>query len=50
MNWHFINSNLDWIGLETFKNQGWDMVTHAFAFRYKEGLLIDYALKKERLY
>lgn len=35
--------------LETFKNQGWDTVTYAFAFRYKEGLLIDYALKKERL-
>lgn len=35
--------------LETFKNQGWDMVTYAFAFRYKEGPLIDYALKKERL-
>ena len=35
--------------LETFKNQGWDMVTYAFAFRYKDGLLIDYALKKERL-
>ena len=25
------------------------MVTYAFAFRYKEGLLIDYAMKKERL-
>ncbi|XP_069362102.1 putative autophagy-related protein 11 [Maniola hyperantus] len=35
--------------LETFKNQGWDMVTTALAFRYKEGLLIDYAIKKERL-
>ncbi|XP_041979495.1 uncharacterized protein LOC121733345 [Aricia agestis] len=35
--------------LETFENQGWDMVTYAFAFRYKEGQLIDYALKKERL-
>lgn len=35
--------------LETFKNQGWDMVTNALAFRYKEGLLIDYAIKKERL-
>lgn len=35
--------------LETFKNRGWDVVTYAFAFRYKEGLLIDYAIKKERL-
>ncbi|XP_059045613.1 uncharacterized protein LOC131841306 [Achroia grisella] len=35
--------------LETFKNRGWDTVTYAFAFRYKEGLLIDYAMKKERL-
>ncbi|XP_043492264.1 uncharacterized protein LOC122517772 isoform X1 [Polistes fuscatus] len=35
--------------LRIFKNQGWDMVTYAFAFRYKEGLLIDYALKKQRL-
>lgn len=35
--------------LETFKNRGWDMVTYALAFRYKEGLLIDYAIKKERL-
>ena len=24
------------------------MVTYAFAFRYKEGLLIDYVMKKER--
>lgn len=35
--------------LETFRNQGWDVVTYALAFRYKEGLLIDYAIKKERL-
>ncbi|XP_045498981.1 uncharacterized protein LOC123696674 [Colias croceus] len=35
--------------LETFKNQGWDMVSYAFSFKYKEGLLIDYAIKKERL-
>lgn len=35
--------------LETFKNRGWDIVTYALAFRYKEGLLIDYAIKKERL-
>lgn len=35
--------------LETFKNRGWDMVTYALGFRYKEGLLIDYAMKKERL-
>lgn len=35
--------------LETFKHRGWNMVTYAFALRYKEGLLIDYAMKKERL-
>lgn len=35
--------------LETFKNRGWDIVTTAFSFKYKEGLLIDYAIKKERL-
>lgn len=35
--------------LETFKNRGWDVVTYALGFRYKEGLLIDYAIKKERL-
>ncbi|XP_047519595.1 uncharacterized protein LOC125059273 [Pieris napi] len=35
--------------LETFRNQGWDVVTTAFTFKYKEGLLIDYAIKKERL-
>ncbi|XP_075980032.1 uncharacterized protein LOC142979144 [Anticarsia gemmatalis] len=35
--------------LETFRNQGWDVVTYALTFRYKEGLLIDYAIKKERL-
>ena len=35
--------------LETFQNRGWNMVTYAFAFRYKERFLIDYAMKKERL-
>lgn len=35
--------------LEVFKNRGWDAVSYALAFRYKEGLLIDYAMKKERL-
>lgn len=35
--------------LETFKNRGWDIVTTALTFKYKEGLLIDYAIKKERL-
>lgn len=35
--------------LDTFKNQGWDTVTSALGFRYKDGLLIDYAIKKERL-
>ncbi|XP_076298675.1 uncharacterized protein LOC143217884 [Lasioglossum baleicum] len=35
--------------LETFANRGWNMVTYAFAFRYKEGSLIDYAMRKEKL-
>lgn len=35
--------------LGTFANKGWNTVTYALSFRYKEGLLIDYAMKKERL-
>ena len=49
-----LTTNSEWkewkeIFLETFQNRGWNMVTYAFAFRYREGLLIDYAMKKERL-
>ena len=36
--------------IETFQNRDWNMVTYAFAFRYKEGLLIDYAIKKKDSY
>lgn len=35
--------------LETFVNKGWNMITYAYAFKYKEGQLIDYAMKKEKL-
>lgn len=34
---------------ETFANKGWKPVTYALQFRYKEGLLLDYAIKKEKL-
>ncbi|XP_012261099.2 uncharacterized protein LOC105688991 [Athalia rosae] len=35
--------------LETFADKGWNTVTYALAFKYKEGSLIDYAIKKEKL-
>ncbi|XP_070168213.1 uncharacterized protein [Polyergus mexicanus] len=35
--------------LETFADKGWNTVTYALSFRYKEGSLIDYAMRKERL-
>lgn len=35
--------------LETFADKGWNSWRYAFAFRYREGALIDYATKKERL-
>lgn len=35
--------------LVTYTDKGWDMVAYAFAFKYKEGLLMYYAVKKERL-
>ena len=35
--------------LETFADKGWSTVTYALSFRYKEGSLIDYAMRKERL-
>lgn len=35
--------------LETFANIGWNIIAYAHAYKYKEGLLIDYAIKKEQL-
>jgi len=35
--------------LETFADKGWNSWRYALAFRYKEGALINYATKKERL-
>jgi len=35
--------------LETFADKGWSTVTYALSFKYKEGSLIDYAMRKERL-
>lgn len=35
--------------LETFADKGWSTVKYALSFRYKKGLLTDYAIKKKRL-
>ncbi|ESN98199.1 hypothetical protein HELRODRAFT_184412 [Helobdella robusta] len=34
---------------ESFANQGWNQVTYASLFKYKDGSLVDYAIKKEKL-
>lgn len=34
---------------ETYANKGWTPVTYAIAFKYKNGSLLEYAIKKERL-
>lgn len=34
---------------ESFANKGWNPVTYALLFRYKNGSLLDYAIKKEKL-
>lgn len=34
---------------ETFSNKGWSPVRYAFNYRYKQGSILEYALKKERL-
>ncbi|XP_069358802.1 uncharacterized protein [Maniola hyperantus] len=34
---------------ETFKNKGWSPSRYALAFKYQTGLLLEYALKKEKL-
>lgn len=34
---------------ETFANQGWNPVTYALLFKYRDGSLLDYAIRKEKL-
>lgn len=34
---------------ESFANKGWNTVTYALIFKYKDGSLLDYAIKKEKL-
>lgn len=34
---------------ETFANKGWNPVTYALAYKYKDGSLLDFAIKKEKL-
>lgn len=34
---------------ESFANKGWNPVTYALSFRYKDGSLLDYAMRKEKL-
>lgn len=34
---------------ESFANKGWNPVTYALLFKYKDGSLIDYAMRKEKL-
>lgn len=34
---------------ESFTNKGWNLVTYALSFKYKEGTLLDYAIRKEKL-
>lgn len=34
---------------ESFANKGWNQITYALNFKYKDGLLVDYAIKKEKL-
>lgn len=34
---------------ETFANKGWNPVTYALLFRYKDGSLLDYAMRKEKI-
>lgn len=34
---------------ESFTNKGWNQITYALSFKYKDGSLVDYAIKKEKL-
>jgi len=59
LNWYSsmlikLTLNSEWIKWKenfnvTYANKGWTSVRYAFSFRYKNGPLLDYALKKERL-
>lgn len=41
----------EWKGkfCDTFVNQGWNQVSYALSFKHREGSLVDYAIKKEKL-
>ena len=43
--WSIWKENL----LETFANKGWAPVRYAFNYKYKQGSMLEYALKKEKL-
>lgn len=34
---------------ESFANRGWSPVTYALSYKYKDGSLLDYAIRKEKL-
>lgn len=34
---------------DTFVNRGWNQVSYALSFKHREGSLVDYAIKKEKL-
>lgn len=34
---------------ESFANKGWNQITYALSFKYKEGMLVDYAIRKEKM-
>ncbi|KAF9424733.1 hypothetical protein HW555_000034 [Spodoptera exigua] len=34
---------------ETFTNKGWTQISYALSFKYRDGLLLDYAIKKEKM-
>lgn len=34
---------------ESFANKGWNSVTYALLFKYRDGTLLDYAIRKEKL-
>ncbi|XP_076301736.1 uncharacterized protein LOC143219741 [Lasioglossum baleicum] len=44
----------DWLSwkdifIETFTNNGWDNRMYAYNYKYKDGWLVDYSIKKEKL-
>lgn len=49
-----LTMNSEWITwknkfCESFANKGWNPVTYALLFKYREGSLLDYAIRKEKL-